>query len=162
MAVEYLNIQLPASPAAIQTRLTELGAEDWELIEIIRKPTGNFGYFKKDGVVYEYALTVGNDVSTYGFKSALGTFGTLVPTLFEGATLVWLFSNPSTGFTQLTSSTLGQIGTITSIDISIEGLGDYTLTWNASGYYEITSIVIGTYLQGQDGNTIGINLIETP
>ena len=110
------------------------------------------------GSAFNLSLDVGNSGTLWGYGPG---YGDLTPDSVNGETIIWLDGDTSDGDIRVTAS--NSIFGTSNINLTIEGAASnpylLTQTTPTSGSYTLNDATLASYLQAQNGNTLGV-LIE--
>jgi len=112
-------------------------------------------------VGFERQWTIGNLGDDYGYH-AVNAYGDLDSNLWFNFidTVAVLIVDDSANAAILQSNISNMWGLATNVTLNVEGFGEIVLTWNgATSYVNIGDTDFVTYIMGQLGNTIGVDIL---
>lgn len=111
---------------------------------------------------FDQQWTIGNSGDDYGFNST-GLFGSITPgDWFDMIdTIDILMVDDSADAVIFRSALDDQWDGQTNVTIQTEGFANVSLTWNGT-FYAVIDSAYTAYIVGQNGNTLGVNIIPRP
>lgn len=112
-------------------------------------------------VGFERQWTIGNLGDDYGYH-AVNAYGDLDSNLWFDFinTVGVLIVDDSANAAILQSNISSMWGLATNVTLNVEGFGEIILTWNgATSYINVGDTAFVTYIMGQLGNTIGVDIL---
>ena len=120
-----------------------------------------FGPFSGGEVSFERQWTIGNSGDDYGYHQA-NAYGDLDSNLWFDFinTVDVLIVDDSANAVVLQSDIDSMWGLAVNVTLNVEGFGEVILTWNgATSYINVGDTAFVTYIMGQLGNTIGVDIL---
>lgn len=112
-------------------------------------------------IEFERQWTIGNLGDDYGYHVP-NVYGGLVSNIWFNFidTVDILIVDDSANAVILQSSVDGMWGASNTVTLNVEGFGEIILTWNgATSYINVGDTAFVTYIMGQLGNTIGVDIL---
>lgn len=129
--------------------------------------TSSVGYRSSSGfspivpITFNRQWAIGNMGDSYGYHVP-NAYGGLVSNLWFNFidTVDILIVDDSSNSAILQSDVMSMWGLNNTVTLQVEGFGDVILTWNgATAYVNVGDTAFVSYVMGQLGNSIGINIL---
>ncbi len=115
----------------------------------------------ESSLTFDRQWTIGNMGDDFGYHAPNG-YGGLVPNEWFNFidTVDILIVDDSANAAILQASDSSMWGISNDVTLQVEGFGDISLTWNgATAYINVGDTAFVTYIMGQVGNSIGLNIL---